>query len=83
MTQYCALRTLPNLIISFALNKDILFPWTITTASIDVSSNVKEPERLLKMLAGIHLEVFSVLLLEKINNNTETLDGLSNIRAKF
>jgi len=66
------MRTLPNLIISFALNKDIPFPWIITTSSIDVSSNIKEPERLLKMPAGIHLEVLSGLLLEKMNNNTET-----------
>ena len=72
VTQCCVMRTLTNLFIWFALNKHIPFPSTITTASIDISSNIEEPVRLLKMPAGIHLEVLSGLLLEKLYNNTET-----------
>jgi len=40
-SQCCVMRTLPTLFILLALIKNILFRWTITSASIDISSNMQ------------------------------------------
>ena len=44
--------------IFLALIKVILFPWTITTASIDISSNMQGFRKVILMPAAFHLEVF-------------------------